>query len=139
MIEKTVAKLDGAFFEDGVVKPLSEKNWSDFVSLPIKSRMDFIETTFLSEEELTRDIAYKMTDEIAIITQSYEALVGVYEANKDKLTERKVKIIKEMAFHMRSWISNYSAKIITKGQITIPKGYNYDSPKPIFNQILEND
>ena len=43
-----------------------------------------------------------MSRELAIITESYDSLAYVYEKSKDNLTERKVRIVKEMSYYMRT-------------------------------------
>jgi len=71
------------------------------VNQGILSRMDFIENTFQSPKDLDMDTAKKLVDDIAIITKSYDALANVYDLSKDRLTERKLRIIKNMSFFMR--------------------------------------
>jgi hypothetical protein len=63
--------------------------------------MIFIENQFASEEELTKETAQRMVDEILIISQSYDSLALAYEFNRDRLTERKIKTVKALSFHMR--------------------------------------
>jgi hypothetical protein len=60
--------------------------------------MDFIESAFTSVENLDLKTANKLVDEITIIYQSYDALGEVYDLNKEKFTERKIKAIKLMYF-----------------------------------------
>jgi hypothetical protein len=139
LIEETAATLDKAFWEDGTIKPffgnpaeikkLTKDNWLSFVNPGIKGRMEFIENTFYSEEELTQEMAYKMAEEFAIITQSYNELVKVYEIHKSKFTERHFRVVKSMSYCMRTWLSDYSAKLFPIQKVNISKGYNYDSPK----------
>jgi hypothetical protein len=63
--------------------------------------MEFIENTFYSENELEFESAKKMVDEIAVITQSYNSFAETYDAIKPNLTERRTRLMKHMAFHMR--------------------------------------
>lgn len=149
MIEKTVEKLDEAFNEQGVIKPfiespgkiknLNDINWTEFVNKGIKDRMDYIENTWNNDHSFTNQEALKMSRELAIITESYDSLAYVYEKSKDNLTERKVRIVKEMSYYMRTWISNYSSKILTEGKKTINLNYKYDSPKNISKEIFGDD
>jgi hypothetical protein len=64
--------------------------------------MDFIEDMFKSEDELLKPEGIRMADELMVITQSYEAMVDVYETNRDKINPKIFKVIKEMTFFMRS-------------------------------------
>jgi len=63
--------------------------------------MEFIENTFISENELDLETANKMVEELAIITNSYNSLTDKYDSINGKFSERKLKIIKAMAFNMR--------------------------------------
>jgi hypothetical protein len=64
--------------------------------------MDFIEDMFKSEDELLKPEGIRMADELMVITQSYEAMVDVYETNRDKINPKNFKVIKKMTFFMRS-------------------------------------
>jgi hypothetical protein len=64
--------------------------------------------------------------------------VEIYEANKPKIKEKELKFIKEMSFYMRSWISDYTAKILPNNKTTLIKGTWNDSPKTLSKDFLED-
>jgi hypothetical protein len=140
--------LDKAFFDEGGVKPffnkpksiqtLNEYNWSSNINPGIKARMDFIESTFKDPNDLEYEVAVKLVDELTVIHKSYDALVEIYEANKPKIKEKELKFIKEMSFYMRSWISDYTAKILPNNKTTLIKGTWNDSPKTLSKDFLED-
>jgi hypothetical protein len=57
--------------------------------------------------------------------------------SKDSLSERKVKLLKAMSFHMRGWLKDYCTKIYPQDKINISKGLNIDSPKRISSNIFD--
>ena len=97
--------------------------------------INIIENTFKDPNELTIEGVRKMEYKMDTIKKSYDALVEVYDLNKDKLAQRKIKIIKEISFYMRSWISDYASKILTKGKVTLPIRSITDSPTPVSKII----
>jgi len=150
LIEQTVAYSDEALFPDGTVKPflikqtksvkfISKDNWRLFINKGIKGRMEFIENTFNSENELDLETANKLVDEITVITKSYDSLTEFYDISKDSLTDRKVKLVKAMSYNMRGWLKDYSTKIFPNNNINIPKGLNIDSPKIISKSIFTEE
>lgn len=90
---------------------ITQDNWKLYVNNAIKDRMEFIENTFNSENELDLETANKMIDEIVIIGKSYNSLTEAYDSLKDNLTSRKSNIMKNMAFNMRGWLIEYSSKL----------------------------
>jgi hypothetical protein len=66
-------------------------------------------------------------------------MVKVYELNRDKISPKKFVIVKDMSYFMRSWITDYSAKIFTEGKVVIDVGSNLDSPRSIIKDMLGND
>ena len=59
--------------------------------------------------------------------------------SKDNLTERKIKILKGMAYNMRAWLKDYSGKIFPDNKINISKGLDIDSPKALSQTIFPED
>jgi hypothetical protein len=150
LIEKTVAKLDEAFSEDGHVKPfigtskhlknITESNWLDFVNPGIKDRMNIIEKNINSGEIYSnRKIAENMVAEMEVINKSYDALVKFYENNKDRYSITKVIAIKNMSFHMRGWMLDYYPKMFPNEKLNIYKGFSFHSPKTMGRNIFEED
>lgn len=145
-LEEIIKNLEHTTFKEGralpfiynpnIIKNLSDSNWTSFVIPGIKQRMDFIEDMFKSEDELLKPEGIRMADELMVITQSYEAMVDVYETNRDKINPKNFKVIKKMTFFMRSWITKFSAKIFTKGEVVMDPGSSLDSPKTIIKTML---
>ena len=139
---------DDAFYSDKSVKPfmlrtatkfISQEDWRLYVNKGISNRMEFIENTFNSENELDFETGNKMVDEMAVITTSYDKLTEAYELSKTQVSDRKLRTIKTMAFHMRGWIKDYSSKLLPNHEINITKGLTIDSPKPISKDIFGDD
>jgi hypothetical protein len=63
--------------------------------------MEFIENSFISENELDLETANKLVDEIAVISKSCDSLTNAYDSIKHQMPERRIKIIKNMSFFMR--------------------------------------
>jgi len=100
---------DDAFYSDKAVKPfmlrtatksISQEDWRLYVNKGISSRMEFIENTFKSENELDFETANKMVEEMAVITTSYDKLTEAYELSKTQVSDRKLRTIKTKK---RSW------------------------------------
>jgi hypothetical protein len=64
--------------------------------------MDLIEAIFNLEHEITYEEAIKMSDELKIIIDSFEALVDGYNFNKEKFSKNAITNIKDMSFFMKS-------------------------------------
>lgn len=60
--------------------------------------MEFIENSFISENELDLETANKLVDEIVVISKSYDSLSNAYDSLKLKMPERRIRI---MSFFMR--------------------------------------
>jgi hypothetical protein len=101
--------------------------------------MDFIENTFISENDLDLDTAHRLVDEISIITKSYNRLSEVYINMKPTWTSIRISKIKDMTFYMRGWLSNYYSKIFPNENVTFLEGSKLDYPKIIPKDFFDNN
>jgi len=118
---------------------LIHKNWKQFVNEGIIEKMDFIENTFISENELDLDTANQLVDEISIITKAYNRLSDAYNNVKQTWTSIRINRIKDMCFYMRGWLSNYYSKIFPNDNIKLSQSTNLDSPKVIPKDLFNED
>lgn len=149
MIESSVEKLDNLYNHKGkvtsflskqiVIKNVTETNWTKNVDPLILDKMNSIENIFNSEEELTREMANQLVDNLSIITKAYDSLAETYTELPENLAPKKVVLIKNMAFHMRSWLKDYHKLVFPTHNIILNEGSKLDSPKFISSSIFEDD
>jgi hypothetical protein len=116
---------------------LNEDTWKDFINKGVLNRIQFIEDTFADENELTKEAALKMSDYLVDLCDSYDAFTKLYTLNVHKLKPEQISKLKELTFHMRSWLSDFHSKIVVHDQTNITKGDITDSPRTTTKEMLE--
>lgn len=72
-----------------------------------------------------------LVDSLAYVQQSYDAQVGYYLNNKERLNHQDLLALKGGMFHLREWIQNYQSEILPE----LPKfevGLSTDEPIELF-------
>lgn len=116
---------------------IKEDNWKSFLNDGVIDRMNFIENTFNSPDELTLDEAVKLPEKLADIFASYDAFVNAYNLKSENLSENKTKVLKELGYYMRCWISKYHSMILPQETSSLTKGSLTDSPKIPTQNLFE--
>lgn len=121
-------------------KPITNENWRSNIQSIFLNKIEFIEGVFDSPEDLTRETANLMSDELVEIIKSYDLLAnGFNEVNIENhnFDERKFQRIRELSFYVRVWLKNYSSKIYPGHNINIIPGTIDHDPSPLGDIFKE--
>ena len=104
----------------------------------MKSKINFIESCFNSENNLNLENGLKLSDYYAFIINEYNNEIQIYNFMKTSSIYNKEDLnnMKESIYYFREWIAEYQTKIFPDSTVTIEIGSINDSPKILNKNIV---
>jgi len=106
-------------------------NWRHLITNN-QEDFNFIEKTFASEDDLTKEAAEKLVKSLANLMVSYDDHILTYERVIKFKTEAQINAYYQTMYHFREWISIYHSKILPLSENKIAIGNMFDEPTPII-------
>lgn len=113
------------FIESNVI----ENMWKLILPKEDKIKINFIEKTLNSSQELNKNTANNLVDTLADLVKSYNN--SVWSLNNNKMELEDQNRMKEALFHFRKWISKYHQNILPNDDI-IKIGNIHDIPTELL-------
>jgi hypothetical protein len=110
--------------------PFITKNWKLLITNKLED-FEFIENTFSSEDELTKETAHKLVESLANVMVLYDDHITSFEKVIKFKSGAQIKGYKQTMYHFREWISIYHSKILPLSENKIAIGNMFDDPTSI--------
>ena len=128
----------GGFIDPDKLKHASEitaENWKNNINTHALNRISIVEDFFNNSKP---SLDYNdMSNKFAEVLESYNWIVEYYIKHPD-MSERKRKLLKDMASQMRIWINDNYWKVYPKDFKNIASGKLSDSPRKSVFELLED-
>jgi hypothetical protein len=115
-----------------VVSEFITSNWKWCITNNFED-FKFIENTFSSEENLTKEKADKLLQSLSKIMVLYDDHITSFNRVRKFKTVHQIIGYKQTMYHFREWISNYYTKIVPLGDNRIEIGAMFDEPTSIVD------
>jgi len=110
--------------------PFVTENWKLLITNKLED-FNFIENTFSSEDDLTKETAHKLVESLANIMVLYDDHITSFERVIKFKTEAQINAYYQTMYHFREWISIYHSKILPLSENKIAIGNMFDEPTSI--------
>lgn len=117
---------------------LISSNWKGKLTSIVNDKINFIESCFGSENNLTLESGLKLSDYYAYIINEYNTEIETYNFMKSSSNFNDIETLnsmKESIYYFREWIAEYHTKIFPNSTVTIEIGTIHDSPKILTKNI----
>jgi len=134
--QESISKIsDSNVFSSSLI---NISNWRGKFTDEVKSKINFIESCFNSENNLNLENGLKLSDYYAFIINEYNNEIQIYNFMKTSSIYNKEDLnnMKESIYYFREWIAEYQTKIFPDSTVTIEIGSINDSPKILNKNIV---